>query len=438
MSRSIPHLATLLLAALGLTSGAMAQITVPGADDSDGDFNPLSSLTVNLADSPDGAWNDANPDTGTPLTGVYDEEQWAVVFRFSSVTIPGGVTVTFLNHPSGAPVVWLVSGSVTISGTVNLNGANGDNVLVARSIPGPGGFSGAARAVLPGVEGTAGSGPGGASYRMDSGDRAGSGAGYGTDGVCGWPSCAGTAIPGIEYGSARILPLIGGSGGGAGHTTGAGSGAGAGGGAILIASQTSITISPTGLITANGGNAIHLANRSGGGGSGGGIRLIADSITANGSLRALGGTTNGAGAGGAGAIGRIRAEANSVSIVDSTPAHSADLPGDPATIWLPAGAPTVEIVQVHDQGVPADPRSGYDFPADVALTNPNPMVVQIHCTNVPVDSSASVALRVVPKTGEDMVVSATVASGTLADSMWEATLQLPDGFSVLQAHAVLP
>lgn len=59
--------------------------------------------------------------------------------------IPAGVTVTFKNHPANPPVVWLVKNSVTINGTIKLDGQKGHDGLATfpyLSVPGPGGFSG--------------------------------------------------------------------------------------------------------------------------------------------------------------------------------------------------------------------------------------------------------------------------------------------------------
>ena len=100
-----------------------------------------------------------NPGLGQ---GVYDGDKWAVVFRYSSVTIPQLTTVRFKNHPSHAPVIWLVTGDVDIGGGsfVELDGSDGvpGQSLVVES--GPGGFRGGRRA-LNGFEEGGGFGPGG-------------------------------------------------------------------------------------------------------------------------------------------------------------------------------------------------------------------------------------------------------------------------------------
>lgn len=62
-----------------LTVSAFGQIIVPGADGSDGAFNPTTNVTINLALADAGAWNGPNPNPGE---GVYDPDKWAVVFRY--------------------------------------------------------------------------------------------------------------------------------------------------------------------------------------------------------------------------------------------------------------------------------------------------------------------------------------------------------------------
>ena len=120
--------------------------------------------------------------------------------------------MTFSNHPSRAPVVWLVNGDVTVNGTLNLDGKNGDTLDSLPKEPGPGGFRGAAYAMAP-VGVGAGLGPGGS---------------LGANGV-------------YNYGNSKIIPLIGGSGGAGRTAFGEGSGSGAGG-AILIAAANTMPV----------------------------------------------------------------------------------------------------------------------------------------------------------------------------------------------------
>ena len=241
MYRKLAMLAGVLcLAAIGLVVPARADIVVPGADGSDGAFNPTDPNTViDLSLAPTGTWNGTNQ---SPGHGVYDPDKWAVVFRYSSVNIPSNVTVTFVNHPSRAPVVWLVSGNVTIIGVISLNGQNGhpNGVGYYRSEPGPGGFRGGRGWIVGGGDGasSAGFGPGGTSFFSFSGCTLWpSGASYGT---LGGQGNNGTPAPLPTYGLPWLLPLLGGSGGGgAGFFScpqyGSSSGGGAGGGAMMVA-----------------------------------------------------------------------------------------------------------------------------------------------------------------------------------------------------------
>ncbi len=95
---------------------------------------------IDLSQAITGQWNADN--SANPGNGVYDPTMWAVVFKYAGVNIPSGVTVTFLNHASRCPVVWLVQGNCTIAGSVVLDG---ESYTSDGSIPesGPGGFRGA-------------------------------------------------------------------------------------------------------------------------------------------------------------------------------------------------------------------------------------------------------------------------------------------------------
>ena len=101
------HLLTAAL--LCAASAARAALSIP-SDGSDGAFSPPASVEIDLSQATTGNWDASN--AATPGKGRYDANKWAVVFKYSSVNTPAGVTVTFKNHPSYAPVIWLVSGSV--------------------------------------------------------------------------------------------------------------------------------------------------------------------------------------------------------------------------------------------------------------------------------------------------------------------------------------
>lgn len=368
---------------------------------------------------------------------MYDPDKWAVVFRFSSVNIPSNVTVTFTNHPSRAPVVWLVSGTVTIAGTVSLNGANGHAAgAPSLSEPGPGGFRGGRGNNGIASPQSGGFGPGGPRNTNSNGFPAG-----GSYGVAGLPGSSPNSL-GPGYGNASVLPLIGGSGG-TGFIRPPGTvfgdaGGGAGGGAILIVATQAITL--TGAIRANGG----IGGSNASGGSGGAIRLVADLATGSGILSAIGGA-GGGNNNNSGGDGRIRVETNQSSTLTGGPNPSFSTVGATALIWPPAGAPTIKATVLDGLSVPANPLASLDFPAaDVNVTNPNPMTLQLDCTNIPTNSTVTV--RVVPKSGTnclpgmsaDCTYPASFVSGDVNASIWTATIRTPDGFSAIQARAVLP
>lgn len=145
---------------VGAVSPAFAQLTIP-SDGSDGTFSPAANVEIDISQAVTGTWSDDN--SANSGKGIYDATKWAIVFKYASVNIPEGVTVTFKNHASRAPVVWLVQGDVMIAGTVSVNGKPGvDGTESAVPVePGPGGFRGGASG--PAGNG-AGLGPGDGSY----------------------------------------------------------------------------------------------------------------------------------------------------------------------------------------------------------------------------------------------------------------------------------
>ena len=151
-SRKPGHLARfgspicLCMAGLILSLASSVQAYDSQSDGSDGALmlSPGEEREINLELAATLPWNTPSPQVGR---GVYDPEQWAVVFKYSSVTIPAGATVKFKNHQKNPPVVWLVSGNVSISGTISLDGGIGLNYSSAPTYAtaGPGGFPGGIR-----------------------------------------------------------------------------------------------------------------------------------------------------------------------------------------------------------------------------------------------------------------------------------------------------
>lgn len=416
-----PILAALALAIVA--APARADIEVP-SDGSDGVFAPTQNVEIDLGRAVTGVWS--QPGTGV---GVYDPAQWAIVFKYASVNIPAGVTVTFRNHPKNPPVVWLVQGDVTIAGTVNLSGQNGQPAPNL-AVPGPGGFAGGSGFQNP-LLASAGHGPGGGRVKNPNYIRTTVGGSFGIMGGAWYGLQFGQ--PGPIYSNAALIPLIGGSGGASGiRDNGEVSpwGSGAGGGAILIASRRTLSIMGSGRILAHGGTTSWAADRESGG-SGGGIRLVAERLTGNGTVRADGGYNAG--------NGRLRFDVASFDAAFNTSQapHIAYLGTEPPVIWPQAGHPRIWVSTVAGAPVPADP-SAQMFPglADLDLPDLGAVPVVIEAANVPLDWT--IELRVVPRYGPDVVVNATRTTGDANASSWRAEVAFPRGVSAVYVRAASP
>ena len=395
---------------------ANAELTIPGISGvagvagSDGNFAPTANVTLDLSLAKTANW-----DAASSGNGVYDPNKWAVVYKFNSVNIPAGKTVSFKNHPSGAPVVWLVTGNIDIAGVISLNGENGSHNLGRPTAPGPGGFSGGVGQEYSGVIAGGGFGPGGAN---------GNDADYGSYGTLG----AGN-VPGNIYGNGRVLPLIGGSGGG-GQYRYARSG-GAGGGALLVVTTGSLNLN--GQITAYGGTYASGASLpESGSGSGGAVKIIADSVSGSGKISCLSSNTSGG-------QGRIRIETNNfLGNVVTFPSVPILTPDDPLVLWPPAAAPSIRVVSVGAKNAPTDPRgSPQTAEIDFQLDNETSSIIVLEAKNV--QSDASVKVRIVPVYGLPITHTATFSNGTTALSTWVVNnVNLPEGAFVVQAHAVNP
>lgn len=385
----------LLLALVFVAGSAHAQLAIP-SDGSDGDLNISSDTTIDLSQASTGAWN--SPGSGK---GVYDANKWAVVFKYNSVNIAAGKTLSFKNNAQHAPVVWLVKGNVSIDGTLKLDGTGQE--------PGPGGFRGGYGAQGEPNRSGRGFGIGGGSYSQSQewGNAYGSG------------EITGGSYASV-YGNAQILPLIGGSGGSGSHTfANVGFFGGGGGGAILIASAGTIALN--GGITSYGGD--HNGSFSGAG-SGGAIRLLCNALTGTGFLKAMGAND-----------GRVRIEANSSSGVFPVPSTVRVDPDTPVKIWPDANAPTLRVVSVQNVTVPADPKSNLDAAgADVVTNATTPVNILLEATNFL--TTGKVTIRITRKFGDAIIMDATLKDGNTALSHWEvANVSLPQGFSAVQAIA---
>ena len=364
---------------------------------------------ADLVSGSTGALGVFNPTANTVVTLPSDG-----VLNYTTVNIPAGVTITFTKNAANTPVHMLATGDVVIAGTINVNGTNASSNNIG--FGGPGGFNGGYGGGTS-IAGGNGAGPGGGKVLTSTGG----GGGFGSNGTRGYSASSGGA-GGTAYGNPRLLPLIGGSGGGggAGTTTSSAYSGGGGGGAIVIASNTQISV--TGAIYANGGNSLgnnYSDPYAGGGGSGGAIKLISNTISGNGTIEAAGGT--GSQSWGGGGAGRIRIEA-----VSNTRTSSTDPPytyGSPTTVF-PANPPSLNITSIGGTNVPASPTGAYNQP-DITLPSNtiNPITVNVSATNIPLPND--VTITVIPQYSDATATNASAAlSGTNSASTASANVNL--------------
>ena len=393
----------LLCSVTALVTCAQAQLTIPGANGADGPLIVSTSMGIDLSKATNGVWNDPLPTAGK---GIYDSNKWAVVFRYSSVSIANGATLTFTNHPKHPPVVWLVSGDVTINGAISLDGQPGASDAGSVPEPGPGGFRGGA-GIYNGngiLHDGSGFGPGGG-YNNDLGEQ--------------W----GVYSRGANaYGNAQILPLIGGSGGEGGSVA---NGGGAGG-ALLIAASNNITIN--GYIHANGG----IGGNYGGNGSAGAIRLVGNRILGTGTVQAALPSPPAT-------FGRIRLEAFDTSVtgnLSNAPPTVVTPSGNPATIWPPDTAPTARITKVATLDVTADPSASLNLGGgDLIIGNTNAIAVEVETVNFPTNGSGKVDVSFKPRNSAPYTIPAAWLNGDTNLAHWRATTILSNYYTVIQARA---
>lgn len=369
------------------------------------------------------------------------------VLNYTSIDIPSGVTVRFARNALNTPVTLLVSGNATIAGSINLSGAAapgsngaGDGNVADDGLPGnggPGGYQGGLGGTTDSVPagaavGQAGVGPGGGFPSPEIGPSCqGAGGSFGSRGNA--PTCGN--VQSNTYANPDLLPMVGGSGGSGGNayqSLGGGGGGGAGGALLLAVSGT---LQVSGSIYANGGaggdvgNNYNAGGTPGGGGSGGAIRLVATTLSGNGAINAAGGV------GGQysnynlnpyGGAGRIRLEAEILTRTAATnPPFTQSLPG----ALVVTGVPTIRISAVAGQAAPAEPTGHADI---VLPTNaPNPVAVDLATTSVPLGTTITVI--VTPPHGAPTTSISSGLVGTVAAATASASINLPDGPSVLLA-----
>ncbi|SRR6266568_3545832 len=227
-------IATLLVVTAGPLSGAPFD---SGSDGTYGAIDVTNNMTLDL-----------------PSNGV---------FNCTTIRVRSGMTLSFRTNALNTPVYLLAQGDVLIEANASVyiqgQGFNG-------SVPGqggPGGFAGGF-GYFQGYPAGDGLGPGGGTQSN------------GRNAASAYPSNTGNSN---VYGNTLCVPLVGGSGGAGSGTDGGGGG---GGGAILIASNSRITVSG-GIIYAFGGQGPNDNH-----GSSGMIRLVAPIVDGQRSGRADG------------------------------------------------------------------------------------------------------------------------------------------------------
>ncbi|MFQ5470054.1 MAG: Calx-beta domain-containing protein [Gammaproteobacteria bacterium] len=297
-----------------LTGATQTNMTVSGSGDAASllldNSNPLTGIE---ADPESGFIFDTATYDGISIQGIVgvapdiriytNEINHSGKFNFASFTVRAGHSVTVKGTGSvytGAnnPLDLKVKGNVVIDGQLH---ADGETSLDQRigGYGGPGGFDGG-RGQEAGISATNGQGPGGGGKSNNAAGGGGGFGGYGGDAVDTIYVNGGDG--GGVYNNAALSEFVfplnqGGSGGGGsyrGNRSGSiGAPGGGGGGAVHILSEGSITIGPSGVVTANGGGGgtgTSSGHGGAGGGSGGSVNLYGvQGVVNNGLIQAIGG-----------------------------------------------------------------------------------------------------------------------------------------------------
>lgn len=266
---------------------------------------PQADAAINLTLGPGSYTADTTHLTLTggsvSLTGV--NQGGIAVFKFGNLTVQSGATIV---ATGSRPLELLASGSLTVGGLIESNGADAVRGDLSSGTGGAGGGGGGIR---PGT--LKGGGPGGGSAGTVDSENGGGGGGFGgkgaRGGTCNSGDCPGeTGVGGAAgpaYGDLNVK-LQGGSGGGPGASDARGGG---GGGAIGLFGN-SVNIQSGAAVVADGGSGDTGSGGASGGGSGGGVIVHGNSVTLNGVLIANGGAGGAGGCcgdGGGGAGGRV-------------------------------------------------------------------------------------------------------------------------------------
>lgn len=312
------------------------------------------------------------------------------IFHCTTITVTS--TLRFNRNALNTPVYLLATGDVLINGTINVSGGTGGGAS-ARS-GGPGGFDG-------GFGGFGDSAP-----ANRGGDGHGPGRGRNQAGFTHAAYSKAAASNSEVYGNVLIVPLIGGSGG-AGADGNPGGGGGGGGGAILIASNTRITVN--GNIISDGGGGT-------GWGSGGSIRLVAPTGSGGGGLYA-----RSLSLGGLGSDGRIRIDTEDRLAFRNLVLGGASTRGTRMFVFPPV-TPKLHIVEAAGQVIPVGSASGVniELPAGTSTSQ------TVRLRGEGFTGTVAVRLVVTPEHSASSVFDLTLDAGASPPEV-STTVTLPVG-----------
>lgn len=359
MIRSGEAMRFLMFALATLVAVSARAEVLNGSDGSDGALNVTSSTTLPM------------PDDG--------------IFNYTSINVSGGATLTFLRNSLNTPVYLLATGDVTITGTINVSASDRTG--------GPGGFDGGDRGFKELPAGP-GHGPGGGRGESSSTSTS---EGAGAYRAVQFAGGAGTRA-GSPYGSPLLVPLVGGSGAG-GKNGSPGTHGGGGGGAILIASDTRVTV--TGTIRATGARPTSCGTE----GSGGAIRLVAPVVAGTGTLD----VRSGDGGCNYGGTGRVRLDtANVTNVAFSFTAGMGATSIGAYLVAFPPAVPRLDILQVADVAVASGSAVTITLPFGSSPTQTVDVRAQDFGTG-----AAKVYIRLEPNSGVQTVLGPfTIANNT--------------------------
>ncbi|WP_218081805.1 hypothetical protein [Anthocerotibacter panamensis] len=428
-------LLALILAVVVAGSPAQAQTYDSGSTGANGAFPPATApagttyIVMNLGTGGLTFYNASNASLGTASVGSPNAQG---VYNFTTFYLATGITLYFTPDSLNRPVRFLASGDMTISGTIEASGTGG--ALTSNSLPGrggaggPGGFRGGDSGYWTGTAytvGAPGAGPAGGQGAINSGD-------FGKGGS-------------LVRANSQLVPFWGGSGGGGGgggicnigNTATGGSG---GGGAVLLASSGTITLN--GSIRALGGTSPPAGSGCstsafGGGGSGGAVRVVAATITGSGSISvAPGGGVEGGGP------GFVRTEAFNNGIpperVTGSPTYIRSL--TPLTA-IPTGQPSITVTSIGGLSAPAGGNGGNVTPTDISFstTQTSPVTLNVASVNVPLNTSFTVRIAPVDanqtSAGNVVTATGTINAGSYSAGTGSVQVTLPRGTSLINVYA---